>query len=52
MNEEWNKGLCREFVSAFSSILKHNRYGKNEYNFNQVGYDAIALYRELFEDSK
>jgi hypothetical protein len=52
VSENWKDGLCREFVKAFSTILEHNQYGENDFNFNQVGYDSIALYKELFEQDK
>ena len=50
MSEEWKNGLCREFAKGFGSIVRHNQYGKNEFNFNQIGFDAISLYREMFGD--
>lgn len=50
MTKEWKDGLCREYVNSLKKIFENNRYGKNDFNLTQIGFDVIELYREMFEE--
>jgi len=50
--ESWQDGLCREFTKAVREIIRIHKISEKEYDLDNIGYEIIRLYEEIFDEAE